>query len=260
MFVDSHAHLTSGDFEADLSSVVQRARDAQVERVLVIGSGAGAENLGGAIRLAERFAALDAAIGIHPHEASLATEEDFQLLLELSRQPRIIAWGEIGLDFHYDHSPRDVQTRVFARQLELAEQRALPVIIHTREAETETLEILKEHQSGLRGILHCYSGTWNFAKACLEMDFLVSFSGMLTFPKAQNVRDVASKVPLDRLLIETDAPYLAPVPHRGERNEPALVVETAKALALLKGVSLEEIANMTTENYQRFFQLTCASS
>ena len=201
------------------------------------------------------FEGLDASIGIHPHEAALATEDDFRLLAELAKHSAVIAWGEIGLDFHYDHSPRDVQREVFARQLRLAAEQRLPVIIHTREAEDDTLKLLHENwgRPQIGGILHCYSGSLALAQAGLEMGFWVSFSGMLTFPKAHNVREVAQKVPMEQLLIETDAPFLAPVPHRGKRNEPSFVVETAKALAQLKGTSIEVIGRQTSENYRRLF-------
>jgi TatD DNase family protein len=256
MFIDSHAHLDSADFDADRPAVIERAKAAEVTRVLAIGSGTGPGTLDCAIKLAEAFEGLDASIGIHPHEAALATEEDFRLLAELAQHPAVIAWGEIGLDFHYDHSPREVQRFVFARQLRLAAERQLPVIIHTREAEEETLKLLKEDwgQAEIGGILHCYSGSLELVQAGLEMGFLVSFSGMLTFPKAQNVREVAQKVPMERLLIETDAPFLAPVPHRGKRNEPAFVVETAKAMAELKETSVETIGRQTSENYRRLFK------
>jgi TatD DNase family protein len=257
MFIDSHAHLDATDFDLDRPAVVERARRAEVSRVLAIGTGKGPGTLDCAIKLAEIFEGLDASIGIHPHEAALATEADFRLLADLAGHSAVVAWGEIGLDFHYDHSPRDVQREVFARQLKLAAERSLPVIIHTRDAEQETLKVLQEHwrQPAIGGILHCYSGSLEFAQAGLEMGFLVSFSGMLTFPKAQNVRDVAQCVPMERLLIETDAPFLAPVPHRGKRNEPSFVVETAKALAQLKETSIEVIARQTTENYRRLFNL-----
>ncbi|HEU0004940.1 MAG TPA: TatD family hydrolase [Terriglobia bacterium] len=255
MFIDSHAHLDSADFDPDRPAVIERAQAAGVTRVLAIGSGTGPGTLDCAIKLAETFEGVDASIGIHPHEAALATEDDFRLLAELAEHPAVVAWGEIGLDFHYDHSPRDVQREVFARQLKLAAERRLPVIIHTREAEEETLNVLLEHwgQPEIGGILHCYSGSLELAQAGLEMGFLISFSGMLTFPKAQNVRDVAHRLPMERLLIETDAPFLAPVPHRGKRNEPAFVVETAKAMAQLKETSIEVIARQTSENYRRLF-------
>jgi TatD DNase family protein len=256
MFIDSHAHLDSADFDSDRHTVIERAKAAGVARVLAIGSGTGPGTLDCAIKLAEAFEGLDASIGIHPHEAALATEEDFRLLAELAEHPAVIAWGEIGLDFHYDHSPRDVQGDVFARQLRLAAERRLPVIIHTREAEEETLKVLQENwrQPEIGGILHCYSGSLALAQAGLEMGFRVSFSGMLTFPKAHSVREVAQKVPMERLLIETDAPFLAPVPHRGKRNEPSFVVETARALAQLKGTSIEVIGRQTSENYRCLFK------
>ena len=255
MFIDSHAHLDSADFDADRSAVIQRAKAAGVTRVLAIGSGTGPGTLDCAIKLAEAFEGLDASIGIHPHEAALATEDDFRLLVELAKHSSVIAWGEIGLDFHYDHSPREVQRDVFARQLRLAAEQRLPVIVHTREAEEETLKVLQENwgQPEIGGILHCYSGSLELAQASLEMGFLVSFSGMLTFPKAQNVREVAQQVPMEQLLIETDAPFLAPVPHRGKRNEPSFVVETANAMAQLKGTSIEVIGRQTSENYRRLF-------
>jgi TatD DNase family protein len=199
---------------------------------------------------------VDAAIGIHPHEASLARSEDFELLKKLAEHPKVVAWGEIGLDFHYHHSPRQTQRAVFVQQLALAKANGLPVIIHTREAEAETLQILKEDwgKDGFGGILHCFTGSLKMAEECLELGFLVSFSGMLTFPKAQSLRAVAQEIPLEKLLIETDSPYLAPIPFRGKRNEPAYVVETAKALGQLKGLSLDAIGMITAENYRRLFR------
>jgi TatD DNase family protein len=257
MFIDSHAHLESADFDNDRSSMLERARSALVERILGVGSGTGPIALNSAIKLAEENEDVDAAIGIHPHEASLARSEDFELLKKLAEHPKVVAWGEIGLDFHYDHSPRQTQRDVFVRQLALAKASELPVIIHTREAEEETLQILKEEwgNNGLGGIMHCFTGSLRMAKECLELGFFVSFSGMLTFPKAQAIRAVAQEIPLERLLIETDSPYLAPVPFRGKRNEPAYMVETAKALGQLKGLSLEAIGTITADNYRRFFKL-----
>jgi TatD DNase family protein len=257
MFIDSHAHLESADFDIDRSSMLDRARSALVERILGIGSGTGPKALDAAIKLAEQHDDIDAAIGIHPHEAGLARSEDFELLESLAEHPKVVAWGEIGLDFHYDHSPRDAQRAVFVQQLALARASELPVIIHTREAEAETLQILKEDwgKNGLGGILHCFTGSLKMAEECLELGFLVSFSGMLTFPKAQAIRAVAQQIPLEKLLIETDSPYLAPIPFRGKRNEPAYVVETAKALGQLKGLSFEAVGRITAENYRHFFKL-----
>ncbi len=256
MFIDSHAHLESPEFDQDRSAMLERAKSARVERILAIGSGTGTD-LDAAVKLAEGSSYLDASIGIHPHEAKLATSKDFDRLKKLASHPKVVAWGEIGLDFHYDHSPREVQKRVFIQQLVLAQEAHLPVIIHTREAEAETLQILKQYwgRSGSGGVLHCFSGTLEMAEKCMEIGFMVSFSGMLTFPKAPAIRDVAKEIPLERLLIETDSPFLAPIPYRGKRNEPAYVVETAKALAQLRALSLEEVAEITAGNYRRFFKV-----
>jgi TatD DNase family protein len=258
MFIDSHAHLGSPDFDQDRTAILERAKLAQVERILAIGSGTETAALDEAIKLAEEFSYLDASVGIHPHEAKLATSEDFDRLKKLATHPKVVAWGEIGLDFHYDHSPREVQRTVFIQQLVLAQEAHLPIIIHTREAEAETLQILKQYwsRSGLGGILHCFSGTLEMAEECIKMGFMVSFSGMLTFPKAQDIRDVAKKIPLERLLIETDSPFLAPVPYRGRRNEPAYVVETARSLAQLRTLSPEAVGEITGGNYRQFFKLT----
>lgn len=254
MFIDSHAHIDSLDFQADRAAVLERAWVAQVERILVISSGSSPESAEAAIHLAEEHPFLDIAIGLHPHEASSVCESHLDRMRQIANRSRVLAWGEIGLDFHYDHSPPDVQKHVFARQLALAKELDLPVVVHTREAEAETLEVLKQHDSG-RGILHCFTGSLKMAEECIEMGFMVSFSGMLTFPKAQGIRDVARKIPLERILIETDSPYLAPVPYRGKRNEPAYVVHTARALAEVKGLGINEIAGVTAENYRRFFRI-----
>ena len=255
MFIDSHAHLAEAEFQSDLPSVLNRARSARVERVLVIGDGVNPAKAEKAVLLGEREEDLDVAAGIHPHEARLASEPSLEYLVRLAQSGRLVAWGEIGLDFHYDHSPPEEQEEVFVRQLALAREVELPVVIHTREAEARTLEILGEHfgNGGSAGVMHCFSGSLAMARDCLAMGLHISFSGMLTFPKAHDLRQVARAVPMDRLLIETDAPYLAPVPFRGKRNEPALVVETAKVLAEVKQVSLDSVAKCTTENYQRLF-------
>ena len=255
MFIDSHAHLAEAEFQSDLPSVLDRARSARVERVLVIGDGVDPVKAEKAVLLGERENDLDVAAGIHPHQASLASETSLDCLVRLARSGRLVAWGEIGLDYHYSHSPPEEQEAVFDRQLALAREVGLPVVIHTREAEARTLKILGRHcGNGVSaGVMHCFSGSLAMARNSLEMGFHISFSGLLTFPKAQEVRQVAEAVPLDRLLIETDAPYLAPVPFRGRRCEPAFVVETAKVLAEVKQVSLDTLAKRTTENYRRLF-------
>jgi len=257
MFIDSHAHIDSLDFEPDRGAMLERARLAQVERILVVASGPGSEATEAVIQLVEEHPFLDLAVGLHPHEANSTNNSSLDLIKKAASHSKVVAWGEIGLDFHYDYSPRAIQKSVFIQQLALAKESDLPVIIHTREAEPETLEILKRYGGGggRGGILHCFTGSLVMAEECIEMGFMVSFSGVLTFPKAGVIRDVAQKIPLDRLLIETDSPYLAPIPYRGKRNEPAYVVETAQALAQLRGLSVSEMAGLTAENYRRFFRI-----
>ena len=259
MFVDSHAHIDGPEFDSDREEIIQRARAAGVSAILNIGTG---DPLSGALEravdLAEAHADIYTAIGIHPHDARLFDDETEQLILKLiTRSPRVIAWGEIGLDFHYDNSPREVQIKVFQRQLRLAGEANLPVIIHTREAEAETIEILKSHAAGGNpsGIMHCFSGSSWLSEQAIALGFYISLSGIVTFKKAEELRATAKQVPLDRLLIETDCPFLAPVPYRGKRNEPAFVVEVARCLADLHGKTLEEMGQVTSENFANLFNL-----
>ncbi|MBZ5572516.1 MAG: TatD family hydrolase [Acidobacteriia bacterium] len=263
ILVDSHAHLDGKQFQADREQVIARAREAGVETIVAIGNGDGPGTLDCGIQLAEKYDFIHATVGIHPHEAKLATEAAFAELEQLAKRPRVIAWGEIGLDYFYDHSPRDTQQQVFIRQMELAHAAKLPIVIHCRPSENsedaweDCLGLIGQHwgKSGEGGILHCFTGTWAHAKRALDMGFMISFAGNVTFPKAQQIRDAAKEVPLDRMLIETDSPYLAPVPHRGKRNEPAFVKETARQLGQLRGLSMEEIGTETTRNFHRFFSL-----
>jgi TatD DNase family protein len=263
IFVDSHAHLEMEQFDADRDVMLQRAKDAGIQTILAIGSGTGPGSLDCAIQLADKHDFIYATIGIHPHEAKLASEADFSEMVELAKRPKVIAWGEIGLDYFYDHSPRDVQQQVFLKQLELAQAAKLPIVIHCRPSDNsddawdDCLRLLNEHwaRSGLGGILHCFTGIWAHAECALDMGFMISFAGNVTFPKAQQIRDAAKQVPLDRTLIETDSPFLAPVPHRGKRNEPSFVKETARQLAELRGLSTEEMGLQTANNFYRFFSL-----
>jgi TatD DNase family protein len=263
VFIDSHAHLEMEQFNADRDQVLTRAREAGIETIVAIGSGTGPGSLDCGIRLAAEHDFIYATIGIHPHEAKLATEADFEELAQLAKRPKVIAWGEIGLDYFYDHSPHDVQQQVFLKQLQLARLASLPIVIHCRPSENsenawdDCLALLGEHwaSSGLGGILHCFTGTWPRAKRALDMGFMISFAGNVTFPKAQQIRDAAKQVPLDRILIETDSPFLAPVPHRGKRNEPAFVKEVARQLGELRSLSTEEVGLQTSKNFQRFFSL-----
>jgi TatD DNase family protein len=251
--IDSHCHLDSTEFDADRDAVVQRALDAGVQRMVAIGTGNGPPDLEAGIRLADRHEAFVATVGIHPHEAAKAGPEDFQHLRALLAHPKVIAVGEIGLDYHYEFSPRDVQKSVFIAQLNIAAEARKPIVIHTREAWDDTFALLEEHWAprGLPGIMHCFSGGPVEARRSLDFGFYLSFGGIVTYPKALDVHEAARQAPLDRILIETDAPYLAPVPKRGKRNEPALIVHTTRRLAELRGESFEQVARATTENFHR---------
>jgi TatD DNase family protein len=263
MYVDSHAHLEGKQFASDRDQVIDRARQVGVKTILAIGNGDGPGTLDCGIKLAEQYDFMYASVGIHPHEAVQAKQSDFDEMAGLARNKKVIAWGEIGLDYFYDHSPRDVQKRVFIAQMELARQAKLPIIIHCRpsdgseDAWDDCLQLIKEHwaPSGVGGILHCFTGNWPHAQLALDMNFMISFAGNITFPKAQNIREAARDVPFDRFFIETDCPYLAPIPHRGKRNEPAFVVETARKISEIRGHSAEEIGQQTSANFYRFFSL-----
>jgi TatD DNase family protein len=263
VFVDSHAHLDGKQFATDREQVISRARDAGVRNIVAIGNGDGPANFDCGIHLAEKYDFMYATIGIHPHEARLADQAAFDRMQQLARHPKIIAWGEIGLDYFYDHSLRETQQQVFAKQLELAGAAKLPIVIHCRSSNDsdnawqDCLRLIEEQWAprGLGGILHCFTGNWAQAKRALDLGFMISFAGNVTFPKAQQIRDAAVQVPLERILIETDSPYLAPVPHRGKRNEPAFVRETARQLGELRSLSTEEVGERTSRNFYNFFEL-----
>ena len=263
MFIDSHAHLEGHRYDSDREAVIARARDIGVETIVAIGNGDGPVNFDCGVLLAEKYEFIYATIGIHPHEARLADDAAFDRMTELARRPKVIAWGEIGLDYYYDHSPRDIQQQIFITQMELARAARLPIVIHCRPSDNsenawnDCLRLIQEQwaSSGLGGILHCFTGNTAQAKNALDMGFMVSFAGNVTFPKAQQIRDAAMEIPMDRMLIETDSPFLAPIPYRGRRNEPAYVKEVARQLGDLRGVSTEEIGARTSENFYRFFSL-----
>lgn len=247
---DSHCHLDDAAFDADREETVERALAAGVSVMLAIGTGKGPPDLEAAIRLAERYPFLYATVGVHPHDAAKATEETFARLKELAGHPKVVAIGEIGLDYHYDFSPRDVQRAVFARQLEIAAECGKPIAIHTREAWADTMALLRPG-APVTGIMHCFTGDEGQAREALDLGFHLAFGGVLTFPKAEEVRQAARVTPEDRLLVETDCPYLAPVPHRGKRNEPAFLAEVVRRLATERGRAPEEIAEATTRNFER---------
>lgn len=261
--IDSHAHLEFAQFDGDRDAMLDRARAAGVQTLLAIGSGTGPlERLDAAIPFAEQHDWIYATVGIHPHDASAATDEHFVTLDELARNPRVIALGELGLDYYYDHSPRDVQQQVFRRQLAQAAAAKLPVVIHCRDAWDDCLAILDQdwRPTGLGGIFHCFTGTLEEARRGMDMGFMISFAGNVTYPKMQHLRDVSRQIPLEKILTETDSPFLPPQRQRGKRNEPAFVVQVAEALANVRDLAPEEVAATAATNFRRFFQLSAANS
>jgi TatD DNase family protein len=246
--VDTHCHLDDSKFDDDREQAIERALAAGVGRMMAIGTGNGPPDLEVAVRLAERYDFIYATLGVHPHDASKATEETFARLRELARHPKVLAIGEIGLDYHYDFSPRDVQRKIFDRQLAIAAEAGKPIVIHTREAWDDTLAQVPSLPHG--GIMHCFTGDAAQARQALDRGFHLGFGGVLTFPKAEGLREAARMAPGDRVLLETDCPYLAPVPYRGKRNEPAFVVETARRLAEVRGTTPEKLGELTTRNFE----------
>ncbi|HUU32459.1 MAG TPA: TatD family hydrolase [Vicinamibacterales bacterium] len=257
--IDSHCHLAGEEFELDLDAVVARARATGITRALVILAAQDDAEWTRAQTLPERWPAVRFAAGIHPHQAHLFAADPAAaataVAARLDQSQHVRAIGEIGLDYHYDFSPKDVQAAVFRAQLALAQARGLPVAIHTREAEADTLRFIAEAQARgpLRGVFHCFTGDVAVAARAAATGFYLSFAGILTFPRAVAVREAVSMVPLERLLLETDAPYLAPVPHRGKRNEPAFVALTAAVVARERGLTLEELVAAVTANFDRLF-------
>jgi len=286
IFVDSHCHIDGLQFDEDRDAVVKRAREAGVAAMLNVGTGdPHSGEIARAVAVAEKYDNVFAAVGVHPHDAKLYDDDAETHLIELAKSSeKVIAWGEIGLDYYYDHSPRDVQREVFRRQIRTARSLGLPVVIHSRDADEETVAILREEfhfeaeTSGrsilksdagnfaargdadksvrVPGIMHCFGGTPETAKEVLDLGFFVSFAGNVTFKKAENLRDAARVVPLERLLVETDCPFLTPVPFRGKRNEPSYVVNTARFLAEFYGVEFDRLAQQTTQNFLHLFGLT----
>jgi TatD DNase family protein len=259
ILVDSHVHLDAAQFEDDLKEVLDRAEREDLGLLLTIGCFNREPNSTSQfLQLVESKDCIYGAIGVHPHDAHQFDPEMEAKCLKLCDHPRIIGWGEIGLDYYYDHSPRDVQRRAFRQQIRLAKSMEKPIIVHMRDAEAETLQILEEEypQGSVKsGIMHCFTASSEIAERCISLGFLISFGGILTFKNADELRRTASQLPEDCLLIETDSPYLAPVPYRGKRNEPSYVKRVAEQLAVLRGKKLEEIARVTTDNFMRLFKL-----
>jgi TatD DNase family protein len=263
MFLDSHAHLDGSQFASDREAMIQHAYDAGIRTLLAIGNGEGPDDLACAIPFAERYPWIYASVGVHPHEARLLTAAHLDTMRRLAAHPRVIAIGEIGLDYHYDYSPRDTQQKVFRQQLDVAAAVRLPILIHCRPSQNSTnawddlLAILHEQwaETALGGVMHCFTGNLQQARASLDLGFILSFAGNLTYPKAQNIRDAAAMVPLDRFFLETDCPYLAPIPYRSQRNEPAYVAETTRHFAQLRSLTPEAAGEQALENFHRFFVL-----
>jgi TatD DNase family protein len=255
--IDSHAHIDFPQFAEDREVMLERARSEGVTALLAIGTGPGPEKLDAALPFAEKYHWIYATVGIHPTSAHEVTQAHLNELARLANHPKVIAWGEIGLDYYHQDSPRDVQERVFSQQMALARQTKLPIIIHCRDAWPDCLKQLEKEWggTGLGGVLHCFGSTLEDAKRGLDMGFMISFAGNCTYPKAQSIRDVAKELPLDRILIETDSPYLAPQAYRGRRNEPAYVAEVAKVLGSVRNLGAEEVASATAGNFRRFFRL-----
>ena len=252
MLVDSHAHLDDPRFNEDRDAVIQRAWDAGIRKILTIGNGTGPDGMGCGIPITESHDWIYTSIGIHPHDAIKVEDRHYSLIKELAKHPKVLAIGETGLDYYYDNSPRDTQREVFRRQLGVANDLNLPVIIHTRDADDDTIALLRSENPSC-GVIHCFTSGQKLADFVLDCGFFISFSGIVTFPKAENLAAIAKRVPLDRILVETDCPYLAPVPHRGKRNEPAFVADTARFVAQLRGITFEDLSARSSANFHSLF-------
>jgi len=254
LLIDTHAHLDSSRFNKDRAEVIKNARDSGVSYIVNIGADLRSSRY--SVKLAREYPFIFATVGIHPHDAISLDANVLAELEKLAGEEKVVAIGEIGLDYYYDHSPRDIQRAAFIDQLVLAKKLNLPIVVHSREAEEDTISILKEHyRQGGTGILHCFSGSLKMAREALELGFYLAFGGIVTFKNAGGLLEVLEELPLDRILLETDCPYLSPVPYRGKRNEPAYLPYVAEKIGEIKGVSLEEVAEITTANAIRVYNL-----
>lgn len=254
LLIDTHAHLDSSRFNKDRAEVIKNARDTGVSYIVNIGADLRSSRY--SVKLAREYPFIFATVGIHPHDAIGLDANVLAELEKLAGEEKVVAIGEIGLDYYYDHSPRDIQRAAFIDQLVLAKKLNLPIVVHSREAEEDTMNILKEHYAGAgTGILHCFSGSLAMAREALDLGFYLAFGGVVTFKNAGGLLEVLREIPLDRILLETDCPYLTPVPHRGKRNEPAYLPYVAEKIAEIKGVAIEELAEITTANAIRVYNL-----
>jgi TatD DNase family protein len=256
VLIDSHAHIQGKEYAGEATAVIARARAAGVETIIVVGGAGDMSSNTEAVALAESFPNVYATVGMHPHDAKDVGDEELGVLKQLAANPKVVAVGEAGLDYYYDHSPRDTQRRVFSRFIRLARETTLPIVVHERDAAVEAADLLRgEGEGHVRGVIHCFTGDYDAARRYLDLGFYLSFTGIITFKNADALREVARKVPLERIFVETDSPFLTPVPHRGRRNEPAYVRFVAEAIARLKNISLEQAASITTANARALFHL-----
>jgi len=254
--IDSHAHIQGKEYAGEVDAVIGRAREAGVEQIIVVGGAGDMSSNTAAVALVESWPNLYATVGMHPHDAKDVGEEELQQLKELAAHPKVIAVGETGLDYYYNHSPWEVQRRVFAQFIRLASETDLPLVVHERDAAREVAELLRgEGEGKIRGVIHCFTGDYAAACAYLDLGFYLSLTGIITFKNAEPLREVVRKMPLDRIFVETDSPYLTPVPHRGRRNEPAYVRFVAATIASVKGLNIEEVARVTTNNVRALFRI-----
>lgn len=256
MLIDSHAHIQGKEYAGEVAAVIERARQAGVEKIIAVGGAGDMTSNTEAVALAESFPDIYATVGMHPHDAKDVGPEDLAELKELSAHPKVVAVGETGLDYYYSHSPHEVQRRVFAQFIHMARETELPLVVHERDAAKDAAELLRaEGEANLRGVIHCFTGDYQAACKYLDLGFYISFTGIITFKNADRLRAVVRQVPLDRMMVETDSPYLTPVPHRGKRNEPAHVRWVAETIAQVKGVDLETVARVTSENVRDLFAM-----
>ena len=256
MLIDSHAHIQGKEYAGEAAAVIARARQAGVETIIAVGGAGDMSSNIEAVTLADSFANVYATVGMHPHDAKDVGDEQLDTLKRLAANPKVVAVGETGLDYFYNHSPRETQQQVFRRFIYLARETKLPIVVHEREAAKEVAELLRSEGGGsLRGVIHCFTGDYEAAERYLDMGFYLSFTGIITFKNADALREVVRKVPLNGMFVETDSPFLTPVPHRGKRNEPAYVCYVAETVARIKNISLEQAASATTANARALFHL-----
>jgi len=254
LLIDTHVHLDNTRFDGDRDAMIARAREAGVEHFVTIGCDLSTSRA--AVELADRYPFIYATVGVHPHEAKQIGDSWYDDLRRLAQHKKVVAYGEIGLDYHYNHSPPKLQRERFREQITLARELRLPIVVHTREAQDDTIAILKEENAAdVGGVFHCFSGDARLAKNALDLGFLLSFSGVITFQNATMLRDIVKTVPMDRILVETDSPYLTPAPHRGKRNEPAHVRLVAEKIAAIQGMTADQIAELTSQNARRVFKI-----